>query len=112
MLFRSKLVALGDMFELGEAGPDIHASIGALFGPYPVDRLLLVGPLMTRHTAQAAEQAGQAVERMKDAQQAAQRLAALVKPGDLVLVKGSRGMRMETIVEGLRNRLASLSEQA
>ena len=68
-----------------------------------VDLLITVGPL-SAHTAAAARDAGMASDRVAEAgstAEAAELLRSRSRDGDAVLVKGSRGMKMETVLEGL-----------
>lgn len=94
-----KVLILGDMLELGPAGPDAHREIGAaVVNHRSFDLVLLVGPL-SRHTADAIGDHVVHVDTL-DATTAA-RLAALLRPGDHVLLKGSRGMGLERIIKAL-----------
>lgn len=93
-----RFVVFGDMRELGADEARYHAELGTWLGQLPIDGLLTVGAL-TRHLQTAAAESGcrrgwhcASVEEVND------RLAALVQPGDVVLVKGSRAMRMERIL--------------
>lgn len=98
---RARRVAfLGDMLELGPAGPELHARVGeALAGR--VDLLVAVGPLAA-HIVAGARRAGLAAEAVRHfPDSAAVEAVSLVRPTDTVLVKGSRGMRMERLVDGL-----------
>jgi UDP-N-acetylmuramoyl-tripeptide--D-alanyl-D-alanine ligase len=93
---------LGDMLELGPAGPDLHEEVGARVGP-KLELLIAVGPLAA-HFLTGARSAGAAeagLVAFPDAAAAAAGMAALVAPGDAVLVKGSRGVRLEAVVEAL-----------
>ena len=97
-----KLVAaLGDMLELGPQGPDLHSEVGTTAAIQGFDLLVGAGPLMAQAVESAAmfHTEGVAVE---DAAAAAAILVNRLEPGDLLLVKGSRGMRMETVIEALR----------
>jgi len=85
---------LGDMLELGPTAKDLHRQVGARIAP-KVSLVVGVGPL-------GAEFGGQ--ETFSDAEAAAAAVKDLVRPGDAVLVKGSRGVHMETIVEALKSR--------
>jgi UDP-N-acetylmuramoyl-tripeptide--D-alanyl-D-alanine ligase len=98
-----RVAVLGDMLELGEAEASLHAEVGEAAARLGVELLVAVGP-RSRHTAEAAQKGGvSTVVVAEDAEEAARLLPGLVRAGDTVLVKGSRGMKMEqalaTIVE-------------
>ncbi|MDP8257420.1 MAG: UDP-N-acetylmuramoyl-tripeptide--D-alanyl-D-alanine ligase [Candidatus Alcyoniella australis] len=104
---RRTVAVLGEMLELGSHARAAHQQIGVAAGQHKVDRLLLLGE-HARDAADAAIQAGmskRAVRVIKDREAAVQWLADNLEPGDVVLVKGSRGMRMELIVRGLKKAL-------
>ncbi len=97
------IAVLGDMLELGEAGPVLHAEVGALAAYNKVDHLVVLGGL-AQHTAQGARDAGLAsaqVHLAATAEEALAVLTTLLRPHDIVLVKGSRGMAMEHLVHAL-----------
>jgi UDP-N-acetylmuramoyl-tripeptide--D-alanyl-D-alanine ligase len=97
-----RVVFLGDMLELGPTGPELHRETGAkLLGR--ADVVVGVGAL-GKGFAEGARTAGVAASALHDfadSEAAARALATLVQPGDAVLVKGSRGARMEKVVEAL-----------
>jgi UDP-N-acetylmuramoyl-tripeptide--D-alanyl-D-alanine ligase len=96
--------ALGDMLELGGDEADLHRLLGVQAAQV-LDRLYLIGDL-TAHTAEGALEAGMPADRVVRAADHAAVAADIrlhAKPGDLVLVKGSRGMRMEKVALALRN---------
>jgi UDP-N-acetylmuramoyl-tripeptide--D-alanyl-D-alanine ligase len=96
-----RILVTGDMLELGPTGPRAHARLGRTAAAAGLDLLIAVGPLSAR-TAEAARTAGLAeAMHFPDAASAAPVVAAACRPGDLVLVKGSRGMRMETVVQAV-----------
>ncbi|MGB4598568.1 MAG: UDP-N-acetylmuramoyl-tripeptide--D-alanyl-D-alanine ligase [Trichlorobacter sp.] len=100
-------VALGDMLELGGDGAELHRLAGVQAAQV-ADRLYLVGDL-TSHTAEGARSAGLSAEQIKNAmnhEDVAADIMERAQPGDFVLVKGSRGMRMEKIAELIRQRHA------
>lgn len=101
---RRRVAVLGDMLELGQGGPDFHRAAGETVARTGWDLLVAVGPLAAAMAegALAAGLGAAAILRFADAPSAAAAVAGLVRDGDLVLVKGSRGMRMETVVEALR----------
>ncbi|GIX48726.1 MAG: UDP-N-acetylmuramoyl-tripeptide--D-alanyl-D-alanine ligase [Candidatus Tectimicrobiota bacterium] len=98
-----RLAVLGDMLELGEAAPALHAEIGAVAARSGLAYLITVGPL-ARHMAEGAAAAGMPRPRIvcvEDHEAALAVLRRLLEAGDVVLVKGSRGMAMERVVQGL-----------
>jgi UDP-N-acetylmuramyl pentapeptide synthase len=99
-----KIAVLGDMRELGAAGPAEHTRIGKAARDLGIDYLLTFGPL-ARHIHEAAAPVQAIHYDQKNV--LAEYLAELIAPGDAVLVKGSRGMKMEDIVAFLEERLRS-----
>ncbi|QAY65420.1 UDP-N-acetylmuramoyl-tripeptide--D-alanyl-D-alanine ligase [Paenibacillus protaetiae] len=106
--FRRKWVVLGDMLELGPDEDALHREIGEYVTPDKADALLAFGPL-SKHTADAAKPlfAGKdqsLIRHFEDQEELAGFLRSELQAEDLVLVKGSRGMRMEKIVHVLEAR--------
>jgi UDP-N-acetylmuramoyl-tripeptide--D-alanyl-D-alanine ligase len=94
---------LGDMGELGAHAEAGHRQIGARAGSLRVDALYALGRLAPL-VCEAAQGAGLAAARAHVAashEQIARALRAELRAGDIVLVKGSRSMRMERVVEAL-----------
>jgi UDP-N-acetylmuramoyl-tripeptide--D-alanyl-D-alanine ligase len=99
-----RVALLGDMLELGGHGAEAHEEVGAVAGRN-VDRLFLLGSLMKRHAAPAAIQAGLPPEAVRcglDHDELAELAKQSFLPGDVVLIKGSRGMTMERAAAILR----------
>ena len=92
-----RVAVLGDMLELGPSGPELHREIGAHASDRGVALLVAVGPL-AREIGGAFEGEVHAVD---DASAAAALLPDLVKEGDTVLVKASRGVGLEPVVQAL-----------
>jgi UDP-N-acetylmuramoyl-tripeptide--D-alanyl-D-alanine ligase len=95
------IAVLGDMLELGEAAVDAHRAIGATAARIGVDVVITLGPL-ARQVGEGAIDAGMPKDRVREAGSQAEAAAMLQKlsaPGDAVLIKGSRGMKMEKILE-------------
>ncbi|MFA5072697.1 MAG: UDP-N-acetylmuramoyl-tripeptide--D-alanyl-D-alanine ligase [Nitrospirota bacterium] len=95
------LAVLGDMLELGTSSPKEHAAIGQLVAELGIDVLITIGPL-SKHLADGAIKAGMKKNQVFEAQTHAEAVALIQKHsrrGDAVLVKGSRGMKMEKILE-------------
>ncbi len=90
-------LALGDMGEVGAAGPDYHREIGAYARDAGVQRLCAAGPLCV-HAVAAFGAGGRHFD---DVEALAAAIRAERAPGATVLVKGSRFMRMERVVAAL-----------
>jgi UDP-N-acetylmuramoyl-tripeptide--D-alanyl-D-alanine ligase len=98
-----RVAVLGDMLELGDAAPALHYEIGAFARQCGVDRLITLGPL-SRSLAEGAREAGMAAHQIHcaaDRQDALTMLQQLLRAGDVVVLKGSRGMAMEHLVDAL-----------
>jgi UDP-N-acetylmuramoyl-tripeptide--D-alanyl-D-alanine ligase len=101
-----RVAVLADMLELGEGGSAFHRRAGETAARSGWDVLVTVGPLAA-HIAEGAAAAGldpAAIHVFADSEAAAAAVAGIVRDGDLVLVKGSRGMQSEKVVEALRAR--------
>ena len=98
-----KIAVLGDMLELGEHAVESHVELGRAATQAGIDVLIVVGRL-AKLISRAAIDAGMPVESVwefDDSHEAAREVPGKVRERDVVLVKGSRAMRMERIVEGL-----------
>lgn len=98
-------LVLGDMLELGAFAEEAHRTVGhAAANSRKVDYLFTLGDL-SAHALSAAAERGLPPGHLrlcKTHAEAAELVLSLVEPGDLVLVKGSRAMGMERVVEELR----------
>ncbi|MEK7867067.1 MAG: UDP-N-acetylmuramoyl-tripeptide--D-alanyl-D-alanine ligase [Planctomycetota bacterium] len=106
-----KIVVLGEMRELGDHAARLHARVGERVGRMKVDLFVAVGREMAA-AAEAAHKAGRPVEAVMTADEAAEALLARLRPGDLVLLKGSRAVGLERVLERLRAGHASPREAA
>ncbi len=107
--YRRRILAVGEMLELGSASPELHRAAGRsaaaagridwLIGVQGDAQELVVGAVAAGHPQSRARFFASSGE-------AGEFLADLIAPGDLLLVKGSRGVKMERIVEALRARHA------
>jgi UDP-N-acetylmuramoyl-tripeptide--D-alanyl-D-alanine ligase len=94
-----KLAALGDMLELGEHAPRLHAELALPIAACGAHKVYTAGPAMRHlHDSLPPERRGRHVA---DAGELVPLLEAELRPGDTLLVKGSLGMRMGRIVEAL-----------
>ncbi|HYD95409.1 MAG TPA: UDP-N-acetylmuramoyl-tripeptide--D-alanyl-D-alanine ligase [Noviherbaspirillum sp.] len=94
-----RVLVLGDMGEVGEEGPQFHVEIGNYARDKGIERLLTLGRL-ARHASEAFGQGAQHFEDIAAINQAAEEL---VTAGTTALVKGSRFMKMERVVQHLVN---------
>jgi UDP-N-acetylmuramoyl-tripeptide--D-alanyl-D-alanine ligase len=100
-----KTAILGDMFELGRQTRRQHLQLGKQVARAGIGRLYLLGA-QAKQVRQGALQSGMAAERIvigKDHADLAKRLRSHVKPGDWLLFKGSRGMKMERALNQLKS---------
>jgi UDP-N-acetylmuramoyl-tripeptide--D-alanyl-D-alanine ligase len=101
---RRKIAVLGDMWELGDHAQRAHQELGRTVREKGVDLLFLLGRFAP-HVAQGAQEAGmdpRAIAMGKDHHDVSLRLARTVKKGDWILIKGSRIMCMEKIIQELK----------
>jgi len=103
---RRAVVVLGDMLELGPLSEQAHREAGRLVAALPVDELVGLGRAAAL-AVEAARDAGLAEARhLTTFEDTVAHLLKRLAPGDVVLVKGSRGMRMERVVDALLAQLA------
>ena len=100
------LIVLGDMGELGDDAARLHAETGAKVRDAGISRLLATGEL-SRNTVEAF---GEGASWYADVDDLAVRLRSELAEGMNVLVKGSRSMRMERVVDALRDTQAASRE--
>jgi UDP-N-acetylmuramoyl-tripeptide--D-alanyl-D-alanine ligase len=96
---RRTVAVIGDMAELGPHAAAYHREVGELAARLGIDVLLAVGSLARAYL----EAAGGVTERawVADADEAAAKVRRIVRPGDVVLVKASRAVGLEAVVEAL-----------
>lgn len=100
------IAILGNMYELGNYQYEAHLEMGKLAADLGIDLLVTIGDLAA-YIAKGAAEAGMSKDRIltcSSNQQAIEGIPALAK-GDAILIKGSRSMKMEEIVESLRDDL-------
>jgi UDP-N-acetylmuramoyl-tripeptide--D-alanyl-D-alanine ligase len=103
------VAALGDMLELGEASAALHRQVGEEAARHGVAQLYVLGDF-AEDVAAGAKDAGLAESQISicdDAEQMSRLLGQELRAGDVLLVKGSRGMRMERVVEYLKNEIGT-----
>lgn len=101
---RRRVLALGEMLELGPDSPEFHRQVGRQAAELLPALLLAVGSNARWYLegAAAAGLAPGAAAWVETAEEAIPLLRQAVRPGDVVLIKGSRGIEMEKVMEGLR----------
>ena len=104
-----RVAVIGEMLELGDASPDLHRASGQEAARAGISELIAVGGSNARALAEGATDAGMAaanVHYVANSEDAADLAVTLVKPGDLILVKGSRGIRTEVVADRLKAEFA------
>ena len=99
-----RIAVLGEMLELGAGSRALHAECGRAAAAARIDELVAVGGSAADGYVDGARARGLAasrVHRFADSRTAAQALVKLVRSGDVVLVKGSRGTRMDLVADAL-----------
>ena len=107
--YSRRVAIVGEMLELGEASPGLHRAAGEEVARADVGALVAVGGANARSIADGAIEAGMpasGVYHVENSTAAGELAATLVKAGDVVLVKGSRGIRTDVVVERLRAEFA------
>ncbi len=109
-----RLAVVGEMLELGSAHVEGHESVGQAAAAAGLAALVVVGA-GARPVADAARLRGMPAEDVvlvDDRNEAAEALLARVRPGDVVLVKASRGVELDRLVEDVVERLTPTGEAA
>jgi UDP-N-acetylmuramoyl-tripeptide--D-alanyl-D-alanine ligase len=101
--FNRKVAIVGDMLELGENGIAYHEEAGRQAAKSRIELLITAGSLTQNMADEARNHGVSEVYATPSSTDAAKLAAKKLRAGDLVLIKGSRGMKMETVIERLRN---------
>jgi UDP-N-acetylmuramoyl-tripeptide--D-alanyl-D-alanine ligase len=104
-----RIAVLGEMLELGTHSSELHAEVGRVVAAKRADLLYTVGGTAAARMSSAAQAAGMkadAVAHFATSDEAADALVRIVREGDLVLVKGSRGIGTDRVVERLKTERA------
>lgn len=100
------VAALGDMLELGESSAELHRQVGEAAAEMGVDRLYVTGEFAS-DVAAGAKSRGLGASNVTIFKEGSEKLGVLIegelRAGDVLLVKGSRGMKMERVVEHLKS---------
>jgi UDP-N-acetylmuramoyl-tripeptide--D-alanyl-D-alanine ligase len=101
-----RFAVIGEMLELGAHADDLHAEVGRAAANAALDGLIAVGGPAAHVLADAAVRAGMAAASVRycaTSDEAAGAAAALLRAGDLLLVKGSRGIKTDRVVDRLKS---------
>jgi UDP-N-acetylmuramoyl-tripeptide--D-alanyl-D-alanine ligase len=108
---KRRAVVLGDMLELGDKTSEEHRHVGDLIASVRPNAFFCVGEAMLKAAEEARKQGMRNVFHFASKSELSAALAAWVREGDGVLVKGSRGMAMEETVEDLTTFLNAKTER-
>jgi UDP-N-acetylmuramoyl-tripeptide--D-alanyl-D-alanine ligase len=97
-----RVAVLGDMAELGSCSRAAHFEVGRRAARSRLDHLFAIGRQASQIAEAARDRGLKSVVEIADVEPAAQAVKAFARPGDVVLVKASRSMRLERIAEALR----------
>jgi UDP-N-acetylmuramoyl-tripeptide--D-alanyl-D-alanine ligase len=106
--YRRRILVTGEMLELGPTSAELHREAGGYAATKKIDWIIGVqgnSAELVRAAIAGGAIAGQ-TRSLATSEEAAEFINELVRPGDIVLVKGSRGVKMERIVEALRTKHA------
>lgn len=100
--YKRKIAIIGDMLELGDKAIDLHKQIGRMIDPKKIDYLLCTGPL-SKYIADEAKKKFpfEHVFHLNQKDDLIDKAKYLIQKNSLVLVKASRSLRLEEIVEAL-----------
>ena len=97
-----KYFIFGDMLELGKHSPSLHTEIGQQLAKSTIEFIYTYGK-ETKYTHQVLQNSTKKARHFKNKTELTQTLKANLQPNDLLLIKGSKGMKMGEIVLDLRN---------
>ena len=101
--FSRRILFAGEMLELGPSAPRLHSECGEFAAKRGIDMVVGVGG-NAEEIVRAAERNGTKARFFETSEEAAKFAVENIRPGDLVLVKGSRGIHTEKIISTLRTK--------
>jgi UDP-N-acetylmuramoyl-tripeptide--D-alanyl-D-alanine ligase len=113
--YRRRILAAGEMLELGASAPELHRLCGQHAGAKKEIDWIFGVKGDAAELVRAAVHTGHAKERARffeNSAEAAKFISGFIEPGDLLLLKGSRGVRMEKILEAIEEKHARVVSQA
>lgn len=100
---RRRAAAIGDMLELGAESPMYHRQIGERAGELHVDYVFARGEYAEMVVEGAKSRGVEHAAVIQDPEKMADAIRNILEPGDTLLIKGSRGMKMEKVIDALKN---------
>jgi|Deesub1362A_J573_1020465.scaffolds.fasta_scaffold00134_50 UDP-N-acetylmuramoyl-tripeptide--D-alanyl-D-alanine ligase len=100
---RRAVAILGDMHELGDLAEDAHRDIGRMIGDIGIDEFIAIGEMMAHAAQEASTNSGVRVHSFRDVDEAGAHLRHIIRPDDIILLKGSRIMGMERLLGVIRD---------
>lgn len=100
-----RAAAIGDMLELGAESPTYHQRIGERAGELGVNYVFARGEHAEKVVEGAKSRGVEHAAVIQNPEEMADAIRSILEPGDALLVKGSRGMRMEKVIDALKNAL-------
>jgi UDP-N-acetylmuramoyl-tripeptide--D-alanyl-D-alanine ligase len=107
-----KIVVAGEMLELGANAAEIHRETGRKIAESEINLLIGVRGLAAEMIAGAADGDLSEARFAADSDAAGEMLASIVQPGDAILIKGSRGVRTEKVLEKLLEKFEAVDKGA
>ena len=100
---KRKISILGDMFELGEYAESLHTKVGEDVAEFKIDKLITVGEL-AKNICKGAENKGMTdFIHFETVDELLEKIEGYICEEDAILVKASRGMKFERIIEKIKN---------
>lgn len=99
------IAVLGDMLEMGDMSSELHYSVGSFIKEKRISYLISVGSASENITKAVSDSGNDSIVtcHFENNSEALNYLLGIIKSGDYILIKGSRGMKMEQIAEGILN---------
>ena len=95
-----RVAALGSMFELGPDAPQLHYSVGEAAAKSGIEEVFALGP-WAKDLAAGAKAGGARAYAFEEMEELSSKVCEALDDGEWLLVKGSRGMRMERVLDAL-----------
>ncbi len=97
------IAVLGDMLEMGTMSEELHYSVGSFIKDKKIDYLITVGKDSKNITQAVADSGNQTIklQHFDNNNEALKYILSVISQGDFILIKGSRGMKMEQIADGI-----------